>query len=564
MDDPHDAGHFNRELSSQGSMSFQLRPYQVECEEALHAYICAKDTNPCVVLPTGSGKSVSMASIIRKWHIDAPYIRGCILAHRKELVQQNFEKLRAVYPEGKIGIFSAGLGQRDYDSQILFASIDSIFKKSGEFPPFDFIFVDEAHRIPPSGEGKYRTFIKECRRFNKDIRVVGWTATPFRMGCGPICHKDHILNEICYESKVTDLIERGWLSALRSKVSAAQPDLDSVRRNGGGDYITKSLAKATNKVDLIRRAIKESVSIMLAEKRKSAVFFCVDVEHCLQVSRELGAWGVVAPPITGMTGKSDRDRMIKDFKANRLHAVCCVNVLTEGFDAPHVDCIVLLRPTLSTGLFSQMVGRGLRISPGKENCLVLDFAGCIEEHGPIDLLGSGQKVVMATCMECRESFSRAVRKCPACGWEIPKQEIERLESVERNRRMHGDKASKKSILSTTPETYKVDSVAVSRHKKPGSPDSMKVQYRCGLSTFREWICLDHPGPAGNIAFHWWRRRVPAAGTTKPGDITVNFALGDMFLTQTLLEWTKTITVKHDGKYLEVVGYNQPILEESND
>ena len=536
-------------------MTFTLRPYQVACEEALHAHICTKDTNPCVVLPTGAGKSVSMASIIKKWHVDSPHVRGCILAHRKELVQQNAEKLNALYPEGNVGIFSAGLGKRDYDSPLLFASIDSIFKRSGEFAPFDFVFVDEAHRIPPSGVGKYRTFIEGCRKFNQHLRVVGWTATPFRMGCGPICHKDHILNEVCYEAGVKDLIGQGFLSRLRSKASVATPELKDVKRNSGGDYIVKSLAAATNKKDLVKEAVKEAVGIMRAEGRKSMIFFCVDVEHCLRVSDELRAWGIVAPPVTGKTPRKERDMIIHDFKGKLLRHVCCVNVLTEGFDAPHVDCIVLLRPTLSAGLFSQMVGRGLRINPGKEDCLVLDFAGCIDEHGPIDLLGSGLKTVMATCNECRESFSRSIRRCPACGWEIPKQEVERLEAVEKERRMHGDKASKRSIISM-PEAHAVDSVTVSRHKKPGSPDSLKVQYRCGLSVFREWVCLDHEGYAGRNAKQWWVKR--SLGTSKAGAATVNSALEDMFLSQSLLDWTKTITVRKNGKYFEIVGYNQPV------
>jgi len=535
-------------------MTFTLRPYQLDAEAALHEHICTKQTNPCVVLPTGAGKSVLMASIIRKWHADAPWVRGCILAHRKELVQQDAEKLRAVYPEGDIGIFSAGLGRRDYDSSILFASIDSIYKKSGEFPPFDFIFVDEAHRIPPAGEGKYRSFIQDCRCWSQDLRVIGWTATPFRMGCGPICHTDHILNEICYEAKVTDLIEQGYLSNLRSKVGEIQPDLKGVKRNSGGDYIVKSLAAATNTEGLVPGAIEEAVRVMWTEKRKFAVFFCVDVAHCHRVSRELAKWSISAPAITGKTPRKERDRIIRDFKERRLHAVCCVNVLTEGFDAPHVDCIVLLRPTLSAGLFSQMVGRGLRISPGKKNCLVLDFAGCIEEHGPIDLLGTGLKTVMAVCPECRESFSRATKQCPVCGWIIPKQEIDRLDEIERQRRMHGNKASSKSILSTQPETHRVDSVIISRHRKPGSPDSLKVQYRCGMSMFREWICLDHDGPAGRIAREWWSRR----GFTWPP--SVDHAMEDMFFSQSLLEWTKTITVRKNGKYFEIVDYNQPLRE----
>ncbi len=536
-------------------MTFQLRPYQIEAEKALHAHICGKDTNPCVVLPTGSGKSVSMASIIRKWHRDTPWVRGCILAHRKELVQQNAEKLNALYPEGNVGVFSAGLGQRDYDSPLLFASIDSIFKRSGEFAPFDFIFVDEAHRIPPSGEGKYRTFIDGCREFNSSLRVIGWTATPFRMGCGPICHKDHVLNEICYEAGIKDLISQGYLSVLRSKVSVATPNLKGVKKNSGGDYIVKALAAVTNKEALVKRAVREALDVMQIEGRKAAIFFCVDVEHCLAVSRELASWGFLAPPVTGKTPRKDRDQIISDFKNKKLRGVCCVNVLTEGFDAPHIDCIVLLRPTLSAGLFSQMVGRGLRIEDGKRDCIVLDFAGCIEEHGPIDLLGTGLKTVMAICADCRESFSRALRICPSCEWEIPRQEVERLETEERERKMHGDKASKRSIISM-PEAHSVDSITASRHRKPGSPDSLKVQYRCGMSVFREWVCLDHEGYAGRSAKQWWVKRFPK--TRNKETITVSFALGDMFLSQSLLDWTKTITVRKNGKFFEIVDYNQPV------
>lgn len=542
-------------------MTFTLRPYQLEAEAALHEHICTKQTNPCVVLPTGSGKSVSMASIIRKWHEEAPYVRGCILAHRKELVQQNADKLNALYPEGNVGIFSAGLGKRDYDSPLLFASIDSIFKRSGEFTPFDFIFVDEAHRIPPAGEGKYRTFIAECKKFNAELRVVGWTATPFRMGCGPICHKDHILQEICFEAKITELITQGFLSDLRSKVSATQPDLSEVKRNQGGDYITQSLAVATNRTNVVSSAVKEAVAIMNEQDRKAAIFFCVNIEHCKRVSAELLRYNIQAPVVIGMMTRKKRDKIIRDFKAKRTRVVCCVNVLTEGFDAPHIDCIVLLRPTLSPGLFSQMVGRGLRIFPNKQDCIVLDFAGCIEEHGPVDLLGSGLKTVMAVCHECRESFSRSIKKCPACGWVIPKQEMERMEAVEKERRMHAAIHTKKSILSSQPEIHSVDAVTVARHVKVGAPDSLRVQYRCRFSIFREWICLDHEGYAGKVAFNWWKQRFPSTRASEPGDITVDFAVGDLFLSQTILDFTKTITVRQNGKYKEIIAYNQPITEE---
>lgn len=557
-------------------MTFTLRPYQIETVDAVHRHICEKDTNPCVVLPTGSGKSIVMAAVIQKWYAQSPWVRGCVLAHRKELVTQNAEKLRTAcsmgglmtvessaisggigneyVTPGEIGIFSAGLGKRDYESPILFASIDSIFKRSGDFAPFNFLFVDEAHRIPPSGDGKYRTFIEGCRRFNKQLRVVGFTATPYRMGCGDICHKDHILNEVCYDAKVTDLISQGFLCDLKSKVGTVQPKLENVKRNHGGDYITKSLSDAANRHDIVAPAIAEAVRFIKADERKSVIFFCVDIKHCQRVSEELRKHGINAPFITSKTPRYERDRLICDFRDRRINAVCNVNVLTEGFDAPHIDCIVLLRPTLSAGLYSQMVGRGLRLFHSKAFCRVLDYGGCIDEHGPIDLLG-GEPTVSCICGNCRESFSRAILRCPECGWVIPKIEVERIERKEAERRMHGREASAKSILSGTPEIRKVDAVFVRRHKKSGSPDSLCVQYRCGLSMYREWICLDHEGFAGQRGMAWWSQR----GLMQQQS-TVSGALENLFLTQQLLEWTKTITVIKRGKFWEIINYNQEAKE----
>jgi DNA repair protein RadD len=455
------------------------------------------------------------------------------------------------------GIFSAGLGKKDYESPILFASIDSIYKRSGDFEPFDFIFVDEAHRIPFSGEGKYRTFLSGCRRFNSDLRIVGWTATPFRMAGGQLCHKDHILTHLVYEAHITDLINDGYLSKLRSKVGIAVPDTKDVKRYSNGDYITKSLAEATNQESLVYDAVSEAVRIIHGERRRSIVFYCVDIDHCTKVSRALNSFGIYAPTITSKTHHLDRDKILRDFSSGIIPAICNVNVLTEGFDAPGIDCIVLLRPTLSAGLFSQMVGRGLRICGGKADCLVLDFANCIDEHGPIDLLG-GEVTVLAVCQECRETFSRALKSCPHCGWILPKQERDKIEEVERNKRMHGKTASTKSILSNEPEILKVDSIYVSRHKKPGSPDSVRVQFRSGLRMLRHWITLDHPGPAGVLAQQWWRRfiSVPRGHIT-----TVSEALSDLFVSEKLLDAIKTITVVRKGKWFEVVDYNKPTQED---
>ena len=422
--------------------------------------------------------------------------------------------------------------------------------------------VHNCHRIPPGGEGKYRKFIAECRRFSPKLIVVGWTATPFRMNCGAICHKDHILNEVCYEASLSDLIDDGYLCGLRSKVGKSSPDLKGVRRNKGGDYIVKSLSGAANREEIVNAAVKEAVYHMNNEGRKSAVFFCVDVEHCNSVSRALMRNGVYAPVVTGCTNEVTRDARSETFRSGKLRAICNVNVYTEGFNAKCVDCIVLLRPTLSAGLFSQMVGRGLRLYPGKTDCLVLDFAGCISEHGPIDCLGD-DRVQMAVCDACRESFSRAVRTCPACGWRIPKAVMERMEASDNERRLHAQRAAELEILSKYPNVHKVDAVYVSRHRKADNPDSVLVQYRCGQSMYREWVCLDHDGLAGHKAKSWWMRRFQPSdtGNSRFSIPSVDKALEDMFLTRDLLAWTKTISVKKNGRYNDIVGYNEDTTSE---
>ena len=191
----------------------------------------------------------------------------------------------------------------------------------GEFTAFDVIIVDEAHRIPAKGEGKYREFIKMAKLANKNLRVIGFTATPFRMGCGPICHKDHILNHVCYEANVGDLIAQGYLSLLRSKVSAeAPPDLSDVKRNSGGDYITRSLAKAVGKDGLVDRAVSDAIKNLNHEGCKSVVWFCVDVEHCKAVHESLARYGIDAPVVTGNTSQENRKLYIKRFQGPRSSA----------------------------------------------------------------------------------------------------------------------------------------------------------------------------------------------------------------------------------------------------
>ena len=522
------------------------RPYQVAAIEALDHALYTTDKNPCVVIPTGGGKSPIMAWTLERYLQETPTFRAIILAHRKELVAQNAAEMLNIWPGAPVGVYAAGMKRREAGYALTFASIDSVHRKGSDFAPFDLIVVDEAHRIPMKGEGKYRRFIADCKTQNPRLRVVGFTATPFRMGIGPICHRDHILTQVCYEANVCDLIHDGYLSHLRSKISEIAPDVSGVAKRGG-EYVSHELAKAVDREQLITDTVASAVQILRTASRKSVLWFCVDVNHCKHVAAELRRHGRRAEALVGTTQIHTRDRIASRFLDGDIEDICNVDVLTEGFNAKRIDAIVLLRPTESPGLYAQMVGRGLRLFPGKTDCLVLDFAHCIDTHGPIDVIAGGE-TKMETCRECAEVFSRAIGACPQCGWEVPKITLDLGEIAARERRLHDSRASDRSILSDDhTETLSVDTVMATRHHKGDKPDSIKVTYCVGISRVTEWICLDHPGYAGHKAASWWTRRF---GLPVP---SVDEALQDLFLGHKIAAVTESLVIcRPTGKkYAEI-------------
>ena len=167
----------------------ELRPYQAEAVEAVYNHLRTKDNNPCIVLPTGTGKSVVIAKIVSD-AVSQWGGRALILAHVKELLEQNAGKVKALCPEIPIGIFSAGLKSRDTDEPVIVAGIQSVYEKACDLGAFDLIIVDEAHLIAPDGDGMYRTFLKDMKVINPKVRVIGLTATPFRLKGGLICQPE--------------------------------------------------------------------------------------------------------------------------------------------------------------------------------------------------------------------------------------------------------------------------------------------------------------------------------------------------------------------------------------
>lgn len=527
----------------------QLRPYQQASVDAVWRYLRECTGNPCVVLPTGAGKTPVLAHLTRQ-AVEEWGGRVLILAHVRELLQQACEKLRAVWPMAPLGLYSAGLGARTCDTDIVVAGIQSAYNKADKLGRFDLIIVDEAHLIPPSGDGMYRSLLADLLVINPAVRLIGLTATPYRLGTGMICGPDNLLNDVCYEVMVRDLIEGGFLCRLRGK-AGEQADLSGVHVRGG-EYIAGELEDALADEETVARAADEMVATLA--DRRSWIVFCSGVKHAGMVLSALAERHVAAELVTGETSGADRAKAVARFQAGELRAMVNVACFTTGFDAPNVDAVVLLRPTLSPGLYYQMVGRGLRMHPSKKDCMVLDFAGCIAAHGPIDRIEVVTKekreageAPTKNCPACKEIVLAGVAVCPACGHEFPRPVVK-----------HEAKAMEVSPLAApmVEETWEVADASYIEWKKKGAdehaPRTLCVTYHCGpIRSVREWVCLEHPAGsyAHRKAIEWWRLRAPA-GSFMPND--AGAAARAIMSGAIPFREPSSIVVRIGGKYPEIV------------
>jgi DNA repair protein RadD len=483
----------------------KLRPYQEETVQAVYRYLREHDDNPCAVLPTAAGKSVVLARIAN----DAATLwdgRVLILAHVQELLEQNADKIAKLAPDVPVGIYSAGLGSRDTLAPVIVAGIQSAYRRAGELGRFDLAIVDEAHLVPESGDGMYRTLLAELKTMNPLLRVIGFTATPFRMSSGPICAHENILNSICYEISIRELIRDGYLCPLITKSTRNKIDTGSLHVRGG-EFVASEVEQLMDENARVEAACREIVD--LARQRSACLIFASGVKHGRHVAQTLQSMGQRVATIFGDTLDHERERTVADFRAGRLKYLVNVNVLTTGFDAPSIDCIAMLRPTLSPGLWYQCCGRGFRVHPGKKDCLILDFGGNALRHGPVDALkvkGRGEHgegpAPAKECPACNAVISAGYAVCPHCG-----------QTFERERSQHEATASSAGVLTgqvstvAYPVTEILYAVHVKRSAPADAPRSMRVDYRIGFNRWQsEWICFEHSGFARHKAEQWWRRR----------------------------------------------------------
>lgn len=534
-------------------MAFELRDYQKESVDGLYNYWASKaGDNPLIVAPTGSGKTAILAQIVKD-AMSYPDTRVLVVTHVKELLEQGANGLLKLYPEADFGIYSAGLKQKVLNKPITFAGIQSVWERAYDMVPApDLVMIDEAHLLPKNSETRYNRFIADLKICNPDVKVVGLTATPYRLDSGYL-HKGKgaIFDGIAHDIPISLLMDQGYLSPVISKGGLKQIDLTGVGKRGG-EFIESELATAASDPELVESTVKEIVT--LAKDRKSWLVFSSGVNHAHLLSDEFDRHGIDVGVVTGSDSSAVRGKTIADFKSGKLQCLINVNVLTTGFDHPGVDCVCLVRATASCGLYIQMIGRGTRIAECKENCLILDYGSNVERHGFIDsvkpkdkMSGGDGEAPVKQCEICQTIVHAAAKICPECAFEFPAPLLN-----------HGSSSYSGAMLSSqvVAEWVDVDDVLYSRHKKEGKPDSIKVTYYSGMLSVSEWLCPDHGGYAASK----YRERKPLLNALAD---TTTEALDEAHF------WRKPSRVmvkpsSHNPKYKEITKFDYTQVERKHE
>lgn len=512
----------------------QARDYQIEVEQCIIAYMtrCARERKECsgvVCLPTGTGKGFSVASLTK--YIVSNYPSQIVMnaTHVKELVEQNYLELLNIWQDAPAGVFSAGLGRKESKYPIIFGGVKSIVNSLMLFDVPDVFLIDEAHLLSPKEGTSYQKIIKFFRTIKPWMIVIGFTATHWRTGQGLLTDGvDALFKDIIIDLTTMAAWERfvaeGYLLRPVPKETKAQIDISNVKVESTGDLNKAELEEAADRITL--EACKEMVEA--ASERNSWLIFASGVKHAEHVAKALCSLGIEALAVHSKLEKGVRDERIKRFKSGSLRCVVNNNVLTTGFNYPGLDFIGMLRPTMSVGLWIQMLGRGTRplFSIGfdlctiagrllaiqasyKQDCLVLDFARNRERLGPINdpvipnkkRKGGTGLAPVRVCPKCNAYNHANASICEFCG-----HVFEKLPKLVAEASIEALFKEPEPII----EQYDVLGVNYYLHHKDKMPLSMKVEYTLDKAPAHvkptQYFHFEIAGGPKVKTNNWWKQR----------------------------------------------------------
>jgi DNA repair protein RadD len=562
-------------IGHNGGPALQSRWYQDEAVDSLfnffndpkHAHALER-RNPLVCLPTGTGKSVVIARFVQRALVEYPDTRLFMSTHVKELIKQNADKMLSLWPVAPLGIYSAGLKVRDSANPIIFGGVQSCV---GKFPLFgrrDLLLIDEAHLVGTDQDTSYLKFIHElqwgskepfktpaeyeaalCRfntervNYNPYLKVIGFTATRYRLGLGCLTNGEiftHIAYDLCTIEGFNRLMAEGYLCPLIAKPTGVKFDLTGVGIGTNGDFVQAKLQAAMDKQEITYKALQEAVA--LSGNRRSWLAFTTGVEHAEHVGEMLNsAFGIPTVVMHSKKSPEENEKAMRLWKSGEARCAVNMNMLTTGVDNPACDFIIDLQPTTSTGKHVQKYGRGTRplyapghdlndtssrlaaiYHSGKLNCLCLDFAGNTARLGPINdpviprLKGAGPvgDAPVRICGQCNTYNHAKAKHCVVCGFEFLFEET-----------LSAHASTLELMRNATPqvEEFAVQRVVMVPHTGLSSgKGSIKIAYYCGLRTFYEYKSVESEVTTYRAkSREWFRQRYHYSGVYTPAYLAAN-------------------------------------------
>lgn len=403
-----------------------LRPYQAKAIDDSAKAIAGGAKRVLLIAPTASGKSIIIGGIADRATKRKPGTRILVLCSSSHILAQNETKIKLIAPRLRTGIYCAGLGRKDVNADVILASRDSLGRNPTAAGEFQGIIVDEAHQVEVDLEDS-KTMYARIINAQPYKWIVGCTGTPWRLSGGKIWGKDKFFEKISCNISMETLRKEGFLVPYRFPPIAAKIDTSEVERSSTGDFAINQLDKVASAEATIRACINEWFH--LGVTRNVTLFFCVTRAHAKRTAELVKEmYGIDCGYIDGEVTGSTRVSLLDQIRDSQFRCFCSVGVLTTGFDAPVVDCVCLLRPTLSASLFVQMCGRGLRPYRDKTDLLILDMAGNFDRFGSLETpmvntppppIGDGtgnggREITYMECPSCKAiipSFAKSCRYC---------------------------------------------------------------------------------------------------------------------------------------------------------
>ncbi len=485
----------------------QPRPHQIE---ALNALWDALQYDKCVLLEAAcsAGKTLVFSKIIQRLLKENQNFRVLVLTDREILVNQTVEKLKFAAPEltMHIGVVCASVSKNGtHRKRVTVASRQSLINRLDDFKPVQMTIIDEVHLLPllkEEPEGQFQKILDRLWTYNKNMRLLGVTATPYRLGDGYIYGERNAPNltpyfpTVHHKITVSELERAGYLAPLTGKTVAPENmdrDLSGIGLTAG-EYNLLHLSNLMSKEVHIQSAVESWIEH--AKDRKKTIAFCVTIKHAELLAQAFGAVGVPATAIHSQQNSLEAFAHMEKLKNGDGKVFCSVAKLTTGMDVEDIDCILMARPTKSPALYKQILGRGQRIYPEKKDCLVLDLVGNNKEFGTdldnIRVTYRKEDVVnselgIKVCPGCDAELHPAIRICPECD-HVFEREIEEAKKQELQDVQYGK---------APPELYVVEKIFIESHVSQKSGNELiKVRVECvdgddylKTVTATIWICL---------------------------------------------------------------------------